>query len=85
MSAEPSDPEAWARESIHWVSRKRGHFGRSWVAQIRVDGLVFEGQAEGPIEKRDALRKRAAEAVVSDYMEFRPPNRIRGRVIAALR
>jgi hypothetical protein len=70
VKSETADPESWAREHIHWVTSKRGHTGICWVAQIRVDGLVFEGQAEGHVRQREALRRRAEDAAVRDYMDF---------------
>jgi hypothetical protein len=42
----------------------------TWVATIKVDGLVFEGRATGPAGKRDALRKRASNAAIRDYLDF---------------
>ena len=68
------DAEAWARENIHWQHKGQGK--QSWVAiaQIRVDGLIFEGRADGSGNVGgvgfDAVKKRAEDDAVRDYLDF---------------
>jgi hypothetical protein len=74
MDLDHPDPESWARANIRWQHKKQGH--RSWVAiaQIHVDGLVFEGRADGPGNLGgigfDALKRRTEDAAVSDFLDF---------------
>lgn len=74
MDAEHSDPESWARENIHWQHKGQGHQGWLWIAQIRVDGLTFEGRATGPSKPDQAhappIKKRAEDEAVRSYLEF---------------
>jgi hypothetical protein len=74
MDSEIPDPEFWARENIHWLHTKRGHNAWNWIAQIRAEGLIFEGRAHGPSGwdglEHEAVKKRAEDAAVSDYMDF---------------
>jgi hypothetical protein len=74
MDKRQADPESWARENIHWQHKKQGHHGWVWIAQIRVDGLTFEGRASGPSKPDQAhappIRRRAEDAAVRDYMDF---------------
>lgn len=63
--------EAWARQNVHLFSA--GFHGKSsitWIAQIKVEGQVFEHRVAGAIRRRDSLRQRAAEAVVGDYLDW---------------
>lgn len=74
MESEQLDRESWARDHIHWQHKGLGHNGWAWIAQIKIDGLTFEGRAEGPSKPDQAhavpLKRRAEDAVVSDYMDF---------------
>jgi hypothetical protein len=74
MGAEHPDSEAWARENIHWSHKGQGHRGWVSIAQIRVDGLVFEGRASGPGKPDQAhfpsLDKRAEDEAVRSYLDF---------------
>ena len=66
-----NDSEAWARANLELSSAE--HTGKSsitWVARLEVDGLAFERRARGEIRRRDSLRQRAADAVVSDYLDY---------------
>jgi hypothetical protein len=73
QSDEPGS-ESWARANIHWQHKGQGHDGWVWIAQIRVDGLIFEGRATGPSKPDQAhaapLKRRAEDAAVSDYLDF---------------
>jgi hypothetical protein len=77
MSSAEHEAEAWAREHVHLFTKDHHKYGLTWVAQIKAEGLVFEGRATGPGRKRDALRKRATDAAIRDYLDF--PERIEGR------
>jgi hypothetical protein len=70
--AEPAeqDAEAWAREHVHLDTTDHHKNGLTWVATIKADGLTFEGRAAGTARKRDALRQRATDAAVRDYLDF---------------
>ena len=74
VESEQLDRESWARNHIHWQHKGLGHRGWVWIAQIKVDGLIFEGRAEGPSKPGQAhavpLKRRAEDAAVSDYMDF---------------
>jgi hypothetical protein len=65
-----ADAEAWARAHVALSATDHHKNGLTWVARIKRDGLVFEGRATGPVPKREALRKRAANAAVRSYLEF---------------
>jgi hypothetical protein len=69
LQARP-DAEAWAREHVAYTTTDHHKNGLTWVAQIKADGLIFEGRATGPAPKRDALRERAADAAIRDYLDF---------------
>jgi hypothetical protein len=70
MSDGENRVEEWARQHVHLFTTDHHKNGVTWVAHIKTDGLVFEGRATGPARKRDALRKRATEAAVGDYLDF---------------
>jgi hypothetical protein len=70
MSNAENESEAWARQHVHLFTTDHHKNGLTWVARIKSDGLVFEGRATGPAPKRDALRKRATDAAVCDYLDF---------------
>jgi hypothetical protein len=70
LLAVPPGPETWAREHVHLTTTDHHKNGLTWVATIRAKGLTFEGRATGPAPKRDALRKRATDAAVRDYLDF---------------
>ena len=64
------ESEAWARDNVQLSSAEHtGKYSLTWVARLDVDGLVFERRARGDGRKRDSLRQRAADAVVSDYLD----------------
>jgi hypothetical protein len=64
-----ADAEAWARAHVAFFTTDHHKNGLTWVARIKRGGLVFAGRATGPAPKREALRKRAADAAVLDYLE----------------
>jgi len=64
------DPESWARSSVRFDATTEGKTGIIWIARIEAHGQLFERREQGPVGKRDALRARAADAVVSDYLAF---------------
>ena len=69
--AEPiEDPEAWAREHVHLIFRKVGHTGVGYTAQVKVDGLVFEGRAEGQTKQVRKIEARAVDEAVAAYLDF---------------
>jgi len=70
MSNATNEAEAWAREHVHLFTTDHHKNGLTWIARIKSEGLVFEGRATGSAPKRDALRKRATDAAVSDYLDF---------------
>ncbi len=62
--------EAWARKHVHISWTHSGKHAATYIAQIKVDDLLFEGRASGLIVKQDNLRRDATEAVVRDYLDF---------------
>ena len=65
------DPEACARgEHIRWDATTEDKHAITSLARIEADGQCFERREQGRIAKRDALRKRTADAVVRDYFDF---------------
>ena len=65
------EAEEWARKHVHYVfGPTHGKRGVTWIAQIRRESLLFERRAVGEVRERDALRSRAADAVVRDYLEW---------------
>ena len=65
------DSEAWARNHVQLSSAEHtGKYSLSRVARFDVDGLVVERRARGDGRKRDSLRQRATDAVVSDYLDY---------------
>ena len=76
MGNPPADPEAWARQNIHWLHKGQGKEAWVAIAQIRVDGLTFEGRADAPGSAGgigfDALKRRAEDEAVSGYLDFVP-------------
>jgi hypothetical protein len=66
----PPDAEAWAREHVRLTTADHHKNGLTWVARIKAHGLLFEGRATGPSPKREALRRRATDAAVRDYLDF---------------
>lgn len=73
LAADPDsveDPEAWARGRVTWDATVEGKEAITCIARIDADGQLFERREQGLIGKRDALRKRASDAVVRDYLDF---------------
>ena len=64
--------EEWARRSVTLESRhsRTGKRGIRWVASIRVGDLLFEHEAFGDLRRGEALRHRATEAVIQDYLDW---------------
>ena len=69
MAAE-SDPEAWARRRVRVIFQGVGHAGHRYVAQIKAEGLVFEGRAEGKSQKNRKTEARAIDEAVRSYLDF---------------
>ena len=66
-----ADNEAWARENVHLNSAEHtGKYSLTWVARLNVDGMLFEQRVRGDGRKRESLRQRATDAVVSDYLDY---------------
>ena len=69
-SASALDPEAWAREQVHITGTPFGCSAYRYLAQIKADGLVFEGRTEGETKHGRALEQRAIDEAVTAYVEF---------------
>lgn len=66
-----ADAEAWAKDHVHFVfGPTSGKRGVTWIAQIHRNGLLFERRASGQVGRRESLRRRAANEVVRDYLEW---------------
>lgn len=66
------DAAAWAMERMTYFARhnRTGRSGIRWVASLRVGELRFEHESFGDLHNRDALRSRAAEAVIQDFWQW---------------
>jgi len=65
------DPEAWAREHVRLdAAQVTGKYAITWIARLDVEGLIFEHRERGDFRKRRALRQRATEAVITEFLEW---------------
>jgi hypothetical protein len=69
-AASPLGDEAWAREHVQVTATPFGRSAFRYLAQIKADGLVFEGRTEGEAGHARAHEQRAIDEAVAAYVEF---------------
>jgi hypothetical protein len=57
----PAGTDAWAREHVHVGFSSVGRTAGTWRAQIKADGLLFEGRATGEAKHARKLEARAVD------------------------
>jgi hypothetical protein len=63
--------EQWARAHVRlFAAEQHGKAAITWAARIDLDGQVFERRERGDFRRGEALRQRATEAVVRDYLDW---------------
>jgi hypothetical protein len=65
-----TDPRVWAYEHVQISWTNSGKHAATYIAQIKADGLVFEGRAFGLVVKSRIAKARATDEAVRNYLEF---------------